>query len=386
MRHCLSESSMIKSLFFTATLLVPGLAYGGNPSAPLSVQVVPGSDPPTGIACAVGPPIAAIPAAAAAAGFNTCILNMDFSDSTSFTYKGATVAWTSPNTWLDCKGASEPIFSAGTYGNGNGYYNCGDYNIITDTDGKTSLDVTVTQADFVAAGNYYYQTVQQTDTTWMFPMNIYMEYSTRGDTASLASPPTPSGNCCYFVGAPFYGAAINGWKIGGDRDWIEVDPDEWYGGNPSTTYNYFNPWVGGERGPGGTNLGSNWNFGAMTNPCPRPCTTMGQYNTIGIRTTSNTSGNIAVCGYSNINGIGNPTQGGGACQTGNYATGASDVAATNLNYMTFPYIAINGNGSPNSPFTAIPTTLHSIWRRLVIFSCSTWQTTVCANGLVTSNP
>lgn len=33
--------SMIKDLFFTAALLVPGLAYAGNPSADLSVQIVP---------------------------------------------------------------------------------------------------------------------------------------------------------------------------------------------------------------------------------------------------------------------------------------------------------------------------------------------------------
>jgi hypothetical protein len=32
---------MIKQLFSTAALLVPGLAYGGNSSADLSVQVVP---------------------------------------------------------------------------------------------------------------------------------------------------------------------------------------------------------------------------------------------------------------------------------------------------------------------------------------------------------
>jgi O-glycosyl hydrolase len=32
---------MVRKLFFTAALLLPGLAYGGNPSADLSVQVVP---------------------------------------------------------------------------------------------------------------------------------------------------------------------------------------------------------------------------------------------------------------------------------------------------------------------------------------------------------
>src|SRR5690349_20905051 len=32
---------MLRKLFFTAALLLPGLAYGGNPSADLSVQVAP---------------------------------------------------------------------------------------------------------------------------------------------------------------------------------------------------------------------------------------------------------------------------------------------------------------------------------------------------------
>jgi hypothetical protein len=40
---------MTKQLFFTAALLLPGLAYSGNPSAELSVQMVPtGSDPAHG--------------------------------------------------------------------------------------------------------------------------------------------------------------------------------------------------------------------------------------------------------------------------------------------------------------------------------------------------
>src|SRR5215831_15560422 len=32
---------MVRELFYTAALLVPGLAYAGNPSADLSVQIVP---------------------------------------------------------------------------------------------------------------------------------------------------------------------------------------------------------------------------------------------------------------------------------------------------------------------------------------------------------
>jgi hypothetical protein len=65
---------MIKQLFFTAALLVPGLAYGANPSADLSVQIVPAG----GTACDTGTNAPSIPAAAQAAGFTTCALYLDF--------------------------------------------------------------------------------------------------------------------------------------------------------------------------------------------------------------------------------------------------------------------------------------------------------------------
>jgi hypothetical protein len=75
---------MIKTLFLIAALLVPGLAYAANPSAPFSVQVV---APPSGITCDIGPPYTgAIPAAAIQAGFTHCAANYDF------TYTGT---WTS---------------------------------------------------------------------------------------------------------------------------------------------------------------------------------------------------------------------------------------------------------------------------------------------------
>ena len=70
--------SMIKKLFFMAALLAPGLAYGGNPSANLSVQIVPS-----------GP---AVPAAAQAAGFTTLAANYDFSQP----------FYATQSNWLDC--------------------------------------------------------------------------------------------------------------------------------------------------------------------------------------------------------------------------------------------------------------------------------------------
>jgi hypothetical protein len=66
---------MIKKLFFLAALLAPGLAYSGNPSADLSVQIVP-AGPTTSSQC----PNAA-PPEAQSAGFTAMVLCEDFTQS-----------------------------------------------------------------------------------------------------------------------------------------------------------------------------------------------------------------------------------------------------------------------------------------------------------------
>jgi hypothetical protein len=71
---------MIKRLFFMGALLVPGLACGADPSAPLSVEVV------------TAGPAPAVPAPAAAAGFTTLAANYDFT--TSF--------YATQSNWLGC--------------------------------------------------------------------------------------------------------------------------------------------------------------------------------------------------------------------------------------------------------------------------------------------
>ena len=65
-----------------AALLMPGLAHGANPTADLSVQIVPAGSAP------------AVPAAAQAAGFTTLALNADFSQPE---YAGSS--------WFDCGGS-----------------------------------------------------------------------------------------------------------------------------------------------------------------------------------------------------------------------------------------------------------------------------------------
>jgi len=98
---------MMKNLLFTAALLVPGLAYGQNPSADLSVQVAP---PSAGVACDYGPnttlPTGTAGTDLAASGFTHCVLNADFTDNSGAT-GGSGWVMNNPNTWLNqCKGTT----------------------------------------------------------------------------------------------------------------------------------------------------------------------------------------------------------------------------------------------------------------------------------------
>jgi hypothetical protein len=87
---------MKKILFLMAVLLAPNLAYCANPSAHLSVQVV---------------PAASVPAGAQAAGFTTLAANYDFSQS----------LYATQSNWLDCTGGNDSLsWHAGEPGIGPG--------------------------------------------------------------------------------------------------------------------------------------------------------------------------------------------------------------------------------------------------------------------------
>jgi hypothetical protein len=128
---------MIKKLIFMAALLAPCLAYGQNPSsANLSVQVVSSGN---GIPCVYGPNFTgAIPEPAQKAGYTTCYANYDFS----------TAFMGNLSNWLDCAGASSPLFFNTGYL--NGATPCARYSIVSDTvNGNTQniLDIVYTLAD-----------------------------------------------------------------------------------------------------------------------------------------------------------------------------------------------------------------------------------------------
>jgi hypothetical protein len=71
---------MIKKLLFMGALLIPGVAYGGDPSDDLSVNIVAAGSAPE------------VPAAARAAGFTTLAANYDFSQP----------LYSKQSNWLDC--------------------------------------------------------------------------------------------------------------------------------------------------------------------------------------------------------------------------------------------------------------------------------------------
>lgn len=89
-------------LLLVMALLVPPFAHAANPSATLSVQIVPGgsNNPP------------APPAAAQVAGFTICVICFDWTAASGGVWvngtavAGANAAQT--NTWLDCAGAGSP--------------------------------------------------------------------------------------------------------------------------------------------------------------------------------------------------------------------------------------------------------------------------------------
>jgi hypothetical protein len=132
---------MIKKLLFAASLLVPSLAYGANPTADLQVQIVPSS----GVACDTGTHAPAIPAAAQAAGFTTCALYLNFADATGATANTANFMYNCGTT------IPHPLrmyflddLNSGAF---NGDANCNRTTIVTSPRGFRSLFFNNTPAD-----------------------------------------------------------------------------------------------------------------------------------------------------------------------------------------------------------------------------------------------
>lgn len=178
--------NMIKKLIFVSAMLVPGLAYGANPSADLAVQITPASDPPNSIGCDLGPNYTgSIPAAAAQAGFTHCAANYDFTQTQSFTDNAGTHQWCAGSlpcsianmaSWFTCGGVNSAgapyLFVVGQ----NGPSCDANHYTITTNGGVQALALTYYLTDSPAYAAAVYSSGVNGDKLDIFPDQFYSEY------------------------------------------------------------------------------------------------------------------------------------------------------------------------------------------------------------------
>jgi hypothetical protein len=252
---------MIKQLFFTAALLAPSLAYAGNPSADLTIQIGP---PP--------PPNPVVPAPAAAAGLTTQVLNADFSQP----------AYSNIANWVDgCGGPTSG--NRWTYRflkNSAGGAPCAYLLMETDsTIGKQVLHLSVPTSDPTNAYDINWPGVPFTAPVVAFAPEMYVEITTRMSLASLKQT-----NSAY----PWGGELAIGYDAG--ANWLEPDFFE-----VATNPNSNNSWVYGDGVAEWVN--SAIHNGIFSSPPNGLATDMSVYHTYGILFTSDGSTNYSKCMY-----------------------------------------------------------------------------------------
>ena len=199
---------MIKKLFFTAALLVPGLAYGADPSANLPIQIV---------------PAAAVPAAAQAAGFNTLIINDNFQDP----------SFANPATWYDCAGASSPLYWRAWVGFGTNIDGpCSAITQATDPlTGQSALRIHWQDSYFSGLGSGHafgtmIQTAADNGVGRLVPPGFYIEVVARTDLLNVSG-------------------SMDLWSLTPTAGDYEIDGLEEFGSAGSMQSNIHNPWASG---------------------------------------------------------------------------------------------------------------------------------------------
>jgi hypothetical protein len=328
---------MIKKIIFSLALLTltvapltPHLAYGQNPSTSFSDQVVPaGSDPtppPTGgsdpTPCDIGPPYTGqIPNGAQVAGYTHCLMNLDFTQTASFTNSGVSYNWATLSTWLNCAGASSPILWLNPTD-----VACDSTHISVVQDGSVQVlrlqilptdysGSQVTQlVSYKVAGTRQIQGIS-------VPQGNFVEEVSRVSTASIGTcVGGGTAGCPGLLWAPFY----YGMNAGGSDAFLEEDFWEANDGPNPRPHNTASSW----DNPSGSGPG--------LSPPNQITTNQDSYNTMGVLWTGDGSANSAVCGYTgtgNIQGLGHsnlvscgtggwqiPTSGNQWSRTGLYLT------------------------------------------------------------------
>jgi hypothetical protein len=242
---------------------VGGVAFGTVHRAPSS-----------GPACGGTPP-----AAAAALGFTTCAFAIDFTRATISEYDGTAFSADTLSSWLDCKGASHPLFYANTY---SGPVNCNDFRIVSDG-GTKVLDISYEPADTGTYTTTIMQSCSQgkaaacgapTYPGMTFPFNWYYEIKMRTTSGTLSS--CPQSGC---------GPMFDDWSYPTSfgPTWTELDFIEFFSWSG----------LGGGYGATGGSQQGGWNFGG-NGLWPNDTT---NYHTYAVLTASDGSTETKLCSY-----------------------------------------------------------------------------------------
>jgi hypothetical protein len=339
---------MIKQLFFTAALLLPGLAYGGNPSAVESGQIAPAGNPP-------------VPAPAAAAGFTSQVLNADFSQVSS--------NWVSTN--VDgCGGPTSGtrwVYRLGTYGGYGTQPPCSRL-IIETPSGETQQ---VMHLQYFPTDNYttpgninaiYFLSwpADAFGPEGHLPVELYIEMTFRITPASFAT--TQFGGVPNIIGASIFPSPPESAN--------NIEPDQFEVFVLSDPHN-------AQYGNGIPETCNNSPCGGTNNQNPPLTTDLATtYATLGFLFTSDGT-QFAKCFY--VNGV-RQTQGGGYDPHGNFLPNSNCMKFTMVNAVDATYHNLaDGIGWGGADLVAGDIYIRSVR----IWSCPNWNTSNCINTLIT---
>jgi hypothetical protein len=329
---------MIKKLLFIAALLVPGLAYGGNSSADLSVQVVPAGTAGTcGATGQVATDLQTV-------GFTTVALCNDFT-----TPIPNTVGTGLPSNWLDCGfgGDTSSIWHFGVRDRNRspGSPTCGSVFQTTDpTYGNKALDLQVSYSDALntAYGNPgdFLATINYNGTGGLQFPDAYYEITFR------CNPYCGNGNAD--------GDNQNFWSwvatnLQGGSGLVEVDFLETLTAQGDMGANTWST----------TDCGSGFSrcWGAFLYAASGDIT---QYHTWGTLFTGNGSGGWSVCWYYDGTRYG--------CRQGSYP---SDAASSAKRYLRLEN-QVNFTNPPQSPAWVGGNSNYYV-KSVKVISCANWK-------------
>ena len=205
------------------------------------------------IACALGPNYAgSVPAAAAAAGFNTCAANFDFTNPFFATLSN----------WLDCAGAATPILWNSPGAGGGVGWDCSAYSIVND--GGTNALLMRIPSGTVGIRAAVLNTVNDSHLAGqLFPQTLYIEYGFRMASQDQSVCTVSLCDAMQFFHYPMYypGANVPWWEW----DYTEVYTGTHNGLADGATVSHDNSVSGGfnsflaEYNATGVKLNSNFN-------------------------------------------------------------------------------------------------------------------------------